>query len=381
MEGKDLTLDLLYESSELSGKDLVDVQWTPAGDAFTYFQCSSQNDSRYVWSYDLKTRTKEVLIDSNYTPVLGIPEMEKLFALSVYLWSPTGKDILLPSDADLYLYDVASRSVRRLTYDEEIERDPQLSPDGKKIAFIKNHNIYVLDIETGNVVPLTTEGREHMFVGQFDWIYEEEFEIRTRFFWSPNSQYIAFLQLDETGVPEFSIVDFIPSENQVQTMRYPKGGENNSIVRVGVVSLDNPHVVWFDIGTEIDIYIPRIKWFPDSQSLAIYRLNRSQNRLELMVGDVVSGETWTVLVEAESKGWVDIHDDLTFLNDSEHFLWSSNRDGFRHLYLYDVHGQLIRQLTGGRWEVDTLIAVDEPNGLVYFSGSQEKVWERYLYRV
>jgi len=383
--GKELTVGLIYDSQELVSSDVAGAQWVPNGDTFTYYQPGPQNGSRYIWSYDLKTRTKAVLIDSNKTPVLEEPQSvgpEKRFALPNYFWSPTGKEILLPSGNDLYLYDVASATVRRLTNDEEIKDDPHFSPDGKRIAFIKNHNIHVLDIETGIDVPLTTDGREHVFVGQFDWAYQEEFaSVRTGFFWAPDGQHIAFFQLDETEVPEFPIVDFVPVENEVQSTRYPKAGENNSIVRVGVVSIDNPHIVWLGVGSETDIYIPRIKWLPDSQSLVIYRLNRAQNRLDLLLGDISSGSTRAVLVEEAADGWIDIYDGLAFLKHGERFIWSSNRDGFKHLYLYDIQGNLIRQLTQGSWEVDSVVAVDEETGFVYFSAGKENVWDRDLYKV
>jgi dipeptidyl-peptidase-4 len=382
---KELTVGLIYDSQELLSRDLAVVQWAPNGDTFTYYQPSPQNGSRYVWGYDLKTRAKAVLIDSNKTPVLEEPQSvgpEKRFAVPNYLWSPTGKEILLPSGNDLYLYDVASATTRRLTDDQETKDDPHFSPDGKRIAFIKNHNIHVLDIETGIDVPLTSDGREHVFVGQFDWAYQEEFaSVRTGFFWAPDGQHIAFFQLDETEVPEFPIVDFVPVENEVQSTRYPKAGDDNSIVRVGVVSIDNPRIVWLDVGSETDIYIPRIRWLPDSQSLAIYRLNRAQNRLDLLLGDISSGSTRAVLVEEATDGWIDIYDDLTFLKHGERFVWSSNRDGFKHLYLYEIQGNLIRQLTQGSWEVDSLVAVDEGNGLVYFGAGKENVWDRDLYKV
>jgi len=194
-----LTLDLIYGSPGLSGNDLIGVKWAPNEDAFTYYQPSPQNATRYIWSYDLKTRTKAVLIDSNRTLVLEEPQWvgpEKRFFVPNYLWSPTGKEILLPSGNDLYLYDIASAAVRRLTNDEEVEDDPHFSSDGHRISFIKNHNIHVLDIETGIDVPVTTDGREHVFVGQFDWVYQEEFaSSRTGFFWAPDGQHIAFFQL------------------------------------------------------------------------------------------------------------------------------------------------------------------------------------------
>jgi dipeptidyl-peptidase-4 len=382
---KRLTLDLIYSSSELSGNHLTGVQWAPNGHAFTYYQPSLQNATQYIWSYDLKTQTREVLIDSDKTPVLEEPRSvgpENRFFIPNHLWSPTGKEILLPSGNDLYLYDVASGGVRRLTNDEEVEDDPHFSPDGQRIAFVKNHNIHVLDVKTGIDVPLTSDGREHVFVGQFDWAYQEEFaSTRTGFFYAPDGQHIAFLELNETEVPEFPIVDFVPVENEVQSIHYPKAGENNSIVRVGVVSINNPKIIWLDLGNETDIYVPRIWWLPDSQSLVIYRLNRAQNRLEMLLGDISSGSTRVVLVEQATDGWIDIYDDLTFLTQGERFIWSSNRDGFKHLYLYDIRGQLVRQLTQGRWEVDSLVAVDEERSLVYFSAGKENVWDRDLYKV
>jgi dipeptidyl-peptidase-4 len=383
--GKKLTLDLIYDSPELSGNHLIGVQWTPNGEAFTYYQPSPQKAARYIWRYDLKTGAREILVDSNRTPVLEEPQSvgpENRFFVPNYLWSPTGKEILLPSGNDLYLYDLASAAVRRLTNDEEVEDDPHFSSDGQRIAFIKNHNIHVLDIETGIDVPLTTDGREHVFVGQFDWAYQEEFaSSRTGFFWAPDGQHIAFFELNETEVPEFPIVDFVPVENEVQSTPYPKAGENNSIVRVGVVSIDNPRILWFDLGNETDIYVPHIRWLPDSHSLAICRLNRAQNRLELLFGDISSGSTRSVLVEEAADGWIDVYDDLTFLGQDEHFVWPSNRDGFKHLYLYDIQGNLIRQLTQGSWEVDSLVAVDEEHDLVYFSAGKENVWDRDLYTV
>ena len=161
-------------------------------------------------------------------------ETQRDLTLSNYFWSPTGEDILLPSGNDLYLYHIASDRVRRLTHDEEIERSSRFSPDGKKIAFIKNHNIQVLDIESGEVTPLTIEGKEHILIGQFDWVYEEEFGIHTGFFWAPDSQHIAYFQLDETRVSECPMVDFIPIHNELHPLRYPKAGDKNSTWLNGV---------------------------------------------------------------------------------------------------------------------------------------------------
>lgn len=383
---KELTVELIHGSQELRGREVNGIQWAPDKERFTYYQPESETKRPCIWTYDLKTGKREIFIDSKKIKVLEEPKIEKRITLSNYFWSPTGRDILLPSGNDLYLYHIASGRVTRLTNDEEIERSPQFSPDGKKIAFIKNHNIQVLDIESGDVTPLTIEGREHLLIGQFDWVYEEEFDIHSGFFWAPDSQHIAYFQLDEKKVPESPIIDFIPIHNQIHPLRYPKAGDKNSIVQIGVVSVAHRSTVWMDLGKEINIYIPRIKWLPHSENLAIYRLNRDQNKLELLLGDIHTGKTRMILVEEEKHGWIDINDDLTFLKDGTHFVWSSDRDGFKHLYLYDIQGKLIRQLTKilpgqGNWQVDDLVAVDEENKTVYFRATERDLRERHLYRV
>ena len=381
-----MTVELIYGTQELRSREISCVQWTPDGEGLTYYQPDFETQRPCIWSYDLKTGKREVFIDSKKVKVLQEPKTEKRVTLSNYFWSPAGKDILLPSGNDLYLYNIASGTVKRLTNDEEIERFPRFSPNGKKIAFIKHHNIQILDVESGEVTPLTIQGKEHIIVGQFEWVYEEEFDIHTGFFWAPDGQHIAYFQLDENSVPESPIVDFIPIHNEIQPLRYPKAGDKNSIVRIGVVSVDHPTTVWMDIGEETDIYIPRIKWLPDSENLAIYHLNRDQNKLELLLGNIHTAKTRTILLEENEDGWIDINDDLTFLEDSKHFLWSSDRDGFNQLYLYDIQGKLIRQVTrilAGQenWQVDDLVAIDQENRMAYFRATEKDVRERHLYRV
>jgi dipeptidyl-peptidase-4 len=379
-QGKQLTVELIQGSEELWGNDVTGVQWHPDGESFTYCQVDPQNNQTSIWRYELASGRREILIDSSSIKALEGSQSEKRFALGNYSWSPSGKEILLPSGNDLYLYYPETGLIRRLTNDEEPEMDPQFSPDSKKIAFIKSHNVQVLDLQSGITTSLTSEGREHILVGQFDWVYEEEFGMHTGFFWSPDSQHIAYWKLDETEVPEFPIVDFIPVQNTVDTMRYPKAGDNNSIVQIGVVSVDGQTNIWMDIGNNTDIYIPRIKWLPNGKSLAIYRLNREQNKLELMLGDIENGKTGVILTEEEDNGWIDIYDDFAFLENGEQFVWASNRNGFKHLYVYDIQGNLVSQITDGNWEVDYLAGVDEASGFAYFTATEKTPWERHLYR-
>jgi dipeptidyl-peptidase-4 len=380
---KKLTVEAIYGSRELSGKVVSGVQWTPDKRAFTYFQ-RSENGRLNIWIYDLKSRKRKILIDSEKVSVLQEQKTEKRFTLGNYFWSPNGKEILLPSGNDLYLYEVATGKLRRLTEDEAEERDPRFSPDGKKIAFLKNHNLHVLDVATGETTQLTTQGTEHVLIGRFDWVYEEEFGIRTGFAWSPDGKHIAYWELDENRVPEFPIVDFIPVHNVDSKMRYPKAGDPNSLVRIGVVPVeasDGVETRWMDIGAETDIYIPRIKWHPDGRRLAIYRLNRDQNFLELLLADIATGRSQVILEEKVDNGWIDIDNDFTFVDKGRKFIWPSVRSGWRHYYLYDINGKLIRPLTQGDWEALSLVRVDQKRKHLYFMATEKGYAERHLYRV
>jgi dipeptidyl-peptidase-4 len=380
---KKFTVEAIYGSRELAGKTVSGVQWMTDGSGFTYFQRDTAAVLK-IWKYDFKTKKRSVLIDSKKVEALSEERREKRNYLGNYFWSSDGKSILLPSKNDLYLYEVASGQTRRLTSDSLEERDPQFSPDGRKIAFLKKHNLHVLDIASGQTRQLTTQGEEHILVGKFDWVYEEEFNIRTAFFWSPDSRHLAYFQLDERQVPEFPLTDFIPVHNEYQPMRYPKPGDKNSVVKIGVVSVESSNgnsTRWMDLGGETDVYIPRIKWTNDPQKLSIIRLNRDQNHLELLLADVNTGATEKIFEEKEVNGWISINDDWRFLKNGKSFLWLSMADGYSHLYLYDMSGKLIRQITKGSWEVSGVAGVDEKSGTIYFTATEKSPLERHLYKI
>lgn len=376
-----LTVDLIYGNTSLWGKSITGVHWMPGNKGFTYCEFDPQNGQSQIWYYDLKSTKKAVLLDDSKIGKLTKSAASETFDIGSYILSPTGKELLLPSATDLFLYNLDTGILQRLTQDSAAEAAPQFSPDGTRIAFLKNYNIHVIEIEGCIDTQLTSEGKNHLLVGQVDWVYGEEFGIDAGFCWSPDSQYIAYYKMDESNIPEFPITDFIPVQNEVANTRYPKAGENNSVVKIGVVSLDDHTTEWIDIGDNPDIYIPRIKWLPGSNLLAIQRLNRSQNKLELLLADIHTGKISTILREEAASGWIDIYDDLTFIKASERFIWSSNRFGFKHLYLYDINGEQVRQLTSGDWEVDDLVEIDEDNDIVYFCATEKASWERHLYCV
>jgi len=376
-----LSVDLIYGSASLWGKSITGVQWTPDSRGFTYYESDPLNEQSGIWYYDLNKSEKSLLLDDQRIAELTAPAVAGQLTLDSYVLSPTGNELLVTSDSDLFLYDINTPQLKRLTQDAAAETAPRFSPDGTRIAFLKSYNISVIEIDSGKIAQLTSEGTENLLVGQVDWVYGEEFGIESGFCWSPDSRYIAYYQMDQGAVPIFPIIDFIPTGNEVANTRYPKAGDSNSTVQVGVISVKGGATVWMDTGSEADIYIPRFKWQPGSNSLAIQRLNRLQNKLELLSADIQTGRTVTLLQEENADGWIDIYDDLTFIKAGRQFIWSSNRSGYKHLYLYDIDGTQIRQLTGGKWEVDDLVGIDEGNDLAYFRSTEKASWERQLYRV
>lgn len=378
---KQLTVEDIYENPELRGRSFAGVQWMPDGSGFTYFQPDANEKELIIWRYEIKSQQKQPFLTSKQIPVLQSPRQEKRFTLGNYIWSPDYESVLFPTAQDLHLYSVSRRQLRRLTHDMQEERDPIFSPDGKMLAYLKNDNIYVLDITSGTEKQLTKEGGGSILIGRFDWVYEEEFGIRTGFAWSPDGKAIAFWRLDESRVPEFPIADFIPVHNAAPVMRYPKAGDVNSTVKVGVVDIETGAITWMDIGSETDIYIPRIQWTQDPNLLCITRLNRDQNHLQLLLADRRTGKSNDLFEEREYAGWIEITDDLQFLQDKKHFIWTSRKTGWKHIYLVELATGLMKPVTSGEWDVDQIVEVDEKRKKIYYTSGHENPLERHLYVV
>jgi len=378
---QELTLDDLFVNNKLSSKSLKGFQWIPGTQQFSYLEKNSTSEKYDFWSYDTRTGQRKLLIDSQKLAILEEIKQEKRFKLSNYQWSSSGQEILLPFKTGFRLYNIKTQQLKILVADHLEKRDPQLSPDGKKVMYLKNDNIFILNLLTGQEIQITTQGKKYFWVGRFDWVYEEEFGIRTGFCWSPDSRHIAYYQVDERHEAEFPIVDFIPTHNITEPMHYPKAGDRNAIVKIGVVDLEKLKTVWIDTGAETDIYFPRIQWLPDGQTLAIYRLNRDQNKLELLFADIKTGQTRIILTEEEKSGWLSVNSDLIFLKDNQHFLWRSDRDNWWQIYLYKINGELVRQVTHGEWEVEKIVGVAVNKNQIYFTANRETVLEKHLYRI
>lgn len=376
-----LTVEDIYENQALQSKSVSGIQWLPDGSKFTYFQKAEDTGNLNIWSFDVKSRQREIFISSDEVPVLQERDQEKRFSLDNYIWAPNRRDILFPAGNDLHLFNTETRELSQLTSDAAEERDPTFSPDGQSIAFVKNDNLHLLDIESRTVKQLTTQGGNGILIGRFDWVYEEEFGIRTGFSWSPDSKYIAFWQFDETAIQPFPVTDFIPVHNAAQTMRYPKAGDANSKVKIGVVEIENGQIQWMDIGDDEDIYIPRMTWTHRSDILCITRLNRDQNQLELLLADVKNGKTSVLYEEREYKGWIEITDDLQFLDDNKHFVWTSRKDGWKHIYLGEISSAKLVPVTSGEWDIDGIVAVSEEKKRIYYTSGENNVLGRQLFGI
>lgn len=386
-QGKQLTVDEIYTNSKLYSPMISRVLWFSEGEKFSFMKPEKEKGVMSIFQHDVKTGEEALLVSG---ADLISPGSDEQITIHNYAWSPNEKFILftgvlparsLKTGGTFYIYDIEQKKITIEIDSEEEQVSAQFSPDGNKIGFVRGNNLFIYDITNGKEVQLTFDGSETILNGVFDWVYEEEFSIINAWEWSPDSRHIAYWQLDQSPVPEVMIAKWDSLYFNFHTMRYPKAGAENAFVKIGVVNIDYPKTAWMDIGKEKDIYVSRIKFTADPDVLSIQRLNRLQNQKDFMLADIKTGSTKTILTET-SDTWVDPEsDDLTFLNDDKHFIWSSDLEGFKHFYFYDMEGNLVNKITSGEWEIDALKAVDEENKTIYYTSSERGSLYRDLYSI
>ncbi|WP_299460758.1 S9 family peptidase [uncultured Microscilla sp.] len=285
-----------------------------------------------------------------------------------------------------YVYDINTKKLDKLTNQPGKQLHASFSPDGSKVAFVRNNNMFVVDLATKKETQITNDGQwNHIINGNADWVYEEEFSFSKAFFWSPDSKRIAFYKFDESKVKEYNMQRWGGQKQPYAIdyrFKYPKAGEDNAVIQILVYNVTTAKSVKMDIGAEQDMYIPRLRWTQNPELLSIRRLNRLQNKLELLHANANTGKTQVILTE-ESKTYVDVDftDDLTYLKNGKEFIHTSERDGYKHIYLYKLNGKLVRQITKGNWEVRSLAGIDEKRKLLYFTSTEVSPLERHLYRI
>ena len=388
--GKTLTVERIYSQPSLSGRLTRGLAWTPDGKALSYFETkgTGKEAKTELWVMDARSGERRLLVGaaklesilpadtSRPTQATGLGRR----APSQYQWAPDAAGILFRGTTALGWLDLKLQTGRTLVSGKATIADPKISPDGRFVSFVRDHNLWLVSLMDGRERAITQGGTEEIRKGELDWVYPEELEIKTAYWWAPDSSAIAYLEMDERKVSQYPLVDFSSPTGDAEMERYPTAGGANPVVRVLVASLSGGEPRAMDTGVETDVYIPRVNWLTDSKHLAIQRLNRTQTTLDLLITDTSTGKTRPSLSENDSN-WINVSDDLYFFKDGKRFLWSSERSGYRHLYLFDLEGKQLAQLTKGEWEVSAVDAVDEAKGLVYFTATQKSPLERQLYRV
>jgi dipeptidyl-peptidase-4 len=344
-----------------------------------------------IWSLDAADAKEKLLVsraqlasalDSQH-PHTVLAEDEsaaKRRQLRSFAWAPGGHALLLASATGIFWYDLDSHSFRTVATAKPGESDlssAQISPDGNRVSFIRNHTLQLIDVATATVHDVTPAGTDEVFEGQPDWVYDHELGLHAAYWWSPDASALAWIETDDRAVDKYAMRN---SEGEETPLAYPKPGKAIPAIHLFVKPLAGAKAIPIDLGLDANVYIPSVEWLPDGKHLAIERLSRNQKTLELLLADALTGQTQTILTEKDTY-WINLGQAPYFLKDSHRFLWTSERTGYRHLYLYDTTGHQLAQLTKGDWQVTSLEAVDESADAAYFTSTEATPLERQLYLV
>lgn len=391
-QAKQLELERLFADPALSGATPRALAMAPDGSRVTYLKGKAEDANRLdLWEFNIKAAKHRLLVDADSlvsgAEVLSDEEKARrermrLFASGIisYSWAKNSDALLFPLNGDLYYYQLKTQSAKKLTDTAAFETDATISPNGRYVAFIREQNLFVLEIATGKETQLTFDGGGVIKNGMAEFVAQEEMGRMTGYWWAPDDSKIAFTRTDESGVAEVVRNEIYADEIKLFNQRYPYTGTANAKIQLGVVSLADGKVNWVPHGDNDDIYLPRVEWTKNARYLSYQWQSRDQHKLELRLVDLSNNQQKVLLTET-SNTWLNLHDDLHFLKDDKGFIWASERDGYKHLYYYDFDGKLQRQLTQGNWVVDELDAVNEKQGMVYFTARKDTPLERHLYQV
>lgn len=376
-----ITVESIYRG-QFRTQDMDELHSLKKSNQYTVLNYNQGTQSSQVDLYDFASLEKTTtLIDSKDHK--GMPAIES------YTFDTNEKIMLLACNsnpiyrhsftADYYLYDISKKEITQL-FNFQIQ-EPTFSPDGKKIAFSRENNLYVYDIESKTTTQITTDGKKNEIInGICDWVYEEEFSFVRAFDWSKDSKKIAYIRFDEAEVPEFSMTVFNKQlYPEVETFKYPKAGEKNSTVSLQVYAVDTKDTKKINLSNYSDFYIARLQWTNDANVLSAQILNRHQDNLDLLFIDGNSGDKRVVLNEKD-KAYIDVTDNLTFLKDNS-FIWTSEKDGFNHIYYFDKTGKLKNQVTKGNWEITKFYGLDEKTNTLFYQSTENGSINRAVYKI
>ena len=376
-QNKQLSLKEIYDGT-FSVKGLDKLQSLKNGKQYTILSVDKVTATSSIQKYEYKTQKKLETIVSSSSSIPYFTSYEFSGDESRLLLATALEPIYRRSTLGFYyVFDLKTKEISAVSSSKI--QEPTFSPDGSKVAYVRNNNIYVWDIASNNTKQLTLDGVKNKIInGVTDWVYEEEFAFVRAFEWNSDGSKLAFIRFDETKVPEFSMDVYGADLYQAQTVfKYPKAGENNSEVSLHIVDVDTYQITPVDL--DDPYYIPRIKWMQDPNSLSVQTLNRHQNRLRLYTVSARNNSS-SLLLEETDDAYVSVTDDLTFMADDS-FIWTSEKDGFKHIYLYDAEGKLMNQVTKGPWEVTKYYGYDQNEDLIYYQSTENGSINRDVYSV
>ena len=394
---EELTIERIFSAPALTGESIRSLRFAPDGQSLTYLKGREDDANRYdLWQYDIESKQHQLLVDSDslFSGPENLSNEEKArrerlrlsgSGIVSYQWSAQSDALLFPLNGDVYYYDVAAQQARQITKTDAFETDARLSPQGNYVSFIRDQNLYTVNLADGEEQAITASGGGVIKFGMAEFVAQEEMDRMTGYWWSPDESKLVLTKVDESPVEIATRSEIYADRIDTIEQRYPFAGTDNVGIDLGVVELrssDNSleaNIDWLGLAALGDGYLARVDWLNDSSRFTYQWQRRDQQQLSLRLVNVGNLEQ-QVLITETSDSWVNIHDDLYFLDDNKHFIWASERSGYKHLYLYRTDGSLIRQLTSGNWPVDELEAVDQQTGVIYFSGRQQSPLQRHLYR-
>ncbi|MET3116007.1 dipeptidyl-peptidase-4 [Undibacterium sp. GrIS 1.8] len=384
-----LALERIFDNASLAGSSPRNLQVSPDGQRVTFLR--GRDDDQFqldLWELTVKDQSMRLLLDSKVLQANEqISDQEKarrererianLRGIVDYDWSPDGKQLLVPLAGDLYLVELAHTDKARKIASGAV-MSAQISPKGRYVSYIRDQNLFVLDLTTNTERQLTKDGGGTIHNAEAEFVAQEEMAQTSGYWWAPDDTAIAFKRFDESPVPIARRFEIYADRTDVIEQRYPYAGAANVLVSLALVNPQNSEIKQIDIGKDKDIYLVRADWSADAKTLVYQRQTRNQKQLDLIAVNAGSLAQTTMLTET-SASWVSIMDKPYFLKESQQFIWTSERSGRKHIYLYDMQGKLIHPISQGEWGIDNILAVDEKAQKIFFSSNRDAVTDKQIY--
>ena len=378
-----LTVERIWGSEEFRS-DLIAVRWAPDGGSFSHVEATAGGTDLYLTEAETGNRERLVrgvdLVPAGANAPIQIEDYEfsadrsklLIFTNSIRVWRVNTK-------GEYYVWDLDAQRLYPVSREGGYQQFAKFSPDGRRVGFVRENNLFVAEYASGREWQITTDGSDDVINGTADWVYEEELGLRDGFRISPDGQLIAFWRLDQSVIRPFYLIDETLLYPELQTVRYPKAGVENSEVRIGIANIETGRTVWVDLGADTDIYVARMGFAHAPDEIWLTRLNRHQNRMDLLLADASTGESRVVMTDTD-EAWVDNREPIWFANGQE-FLYLSDRDGYTQVYRSNRNGSGGRKITTAAWDVLQVFGIDEDRRAMYFTGAGEGPLERPIYRI